>query len=166
MPGINTAFVAGPAETVEMIGRLIVTEQNTIYKISHALLNRFIESGRMEERKERLVKHYKKQRDMMYSRLLSLKEYGLSFEKPEGGLYIWCKLPEDINEKKLFMTSGEKGLLYMPGSVFFPYGYSGSGYIRLCFSNVSEQDIDRSIDILKDSMEISRDCFNNWKIKS
>lgn len=166
LPGINTAFVAGPAETVEMIGRLIVTEQNTIYKISHALLNRFIESGRMGKRKERLKEHYKSQLNMMYDKLSELKEYGLSFEKPEGGLYIWCKLPEDINEKKLFITAGEKGLLYMPGSVFFPYGYSGSGYIRLCFSNVSEIDIDRSIEILKESMKISRDCFNNWKIKS
>lgn len=166
LPGINTAFVAGPVETIDMIGRLIVTEQNTIYKISHALLNRFIESGRMDKRKKQLTEFYRNKRDVLSNRLLPLKEQGLSFEKPEGGLYIWCKLPDDVNEKKLFITAGEKGLLYMPGSVFFPYGYSGSGYIRLCFSNVCSKDIDRGVDILKAAMDISRDNFMDWRKKS
>ena len=166
LPGINTAFVVGPAEPVEMMGRLIVTGQNTIYRVSHAMLNRFIESGRMEKRKAFLRAHFRRQRDLLCNELEPLKKQGLCFDVPEGGLCIWCKLPDDVNEKKLFITAGEKGLLYMPGSVFFPYGYSGSGYIRLCFSNVTEEGMTRGAKILSESMELSRKKFKDWRAES
>ena len=50
----------------------------------------------------------------------------------------------------------------MPGNVFFPYGYSGSGYIRLCFSNVSEEEIVKGVKILSESIELSRSDFERW----
>ena len=54
----------------------------------------------------------------------------------------------------------------MPGSVFFPYGYSGSGYIRLCFSNVTEEEMTRGAKILSESMELSRKKFKDWRAES
>lgn len=162
LPGNNTAFVVGPAEPIKMMGRLIVTSQMTIYKVSHAMLNRFIESGGFERRVKYLQEYCRQKRDHLCKELERLKRKGLSFKVPEGGLCVWCKLPNDVNEKKLFSIAREKGLLYMPGNVFFPYGYSGSGYIRLCFSNVSEEEIVKGVKILSESIELSRSDFERW----
>lgn len=157
LPGNKIAYVVGPPEPIEMIGKLISTGQMTIYKMSHAMLNSFIESGAFERRVQFLQRYYRQKRDYLCRRLIPLVEKGLIFQIPEGGLCLWCKLPEDVNEKKLFALCKQRGVLYMPGSVFFPYGYSGSGYIRLCFSSASEQQIDRAVEILDITMELSKD---------
>ena len=159
IPGIKTAFVVGPAEPISMMGRVIATEQMTIYNISHAMLNNFIESGAFGRRIASLRKYCGKNRDRLCEALTPLKRHGLSFSVPEGGLCLWCKLPDDVNEKKLFALCRENKLLYMPGSVFFPYGYGGSGYIRLCFSNVREDEIDKAAAILKDAILKSKNNF-------
>lgn len=156
LPGNKIAYIVGPVEPMEMIGKLIVTAQTTVYKTSHAMLNQYIESGAFEKRIKFLQEYYREKRDYLCNRLLPLKEMGLEFSLPEGGLFVWCKLPEDINEKKLFALCKQRGLLYMPGNVFFPYGYNGSGYIRLCFSNVSEAQMDSAADILEASMNQSK----------
>ena len=156
LPGIKTAFVIGPSEPIEMIGRLIITSQMMIYNIGHAILNEFIEEGRFEEHVKYLQDFYRKKRDYFCRRLVKLQGKGLSFSVPQGGLFVWCKLKENINEKKLFKICKEKGVLYMPGSVYYPFGYQGSGHIRLCFSNASEEEIDMGIDILGKALDLSR----------
>lgn len=159
LPGNKIAYVVGPPEPIEMIGRLIATGQMTIYKISHAMLNTFIESGGFEARVRFLQDYYRQKRDCLCRRLMPLAEKGLKFQIPEGGLCLWCKLPEDVNEKKLFALCKQRGVLYMPGGVFFPYGYSGSGYIRLCFSSVSDAQIDRAVETLEIAMSHSKDSI-------
>lgn len=156
LPGNKTAYIVGPTEPIEMIGRMIITGQTTVYKTSHAMLNKYIENGNLERRVEFLQDYYRKKRDYLCKSLLPLTEKGLHFQIPEGGLFLWCKLPEDINEKKLFALCKQQGLLYMPGNVFFPYGYNGSGYIRLCFSNTSEAQMDSAVRILEESMGLSK----------
>lgn len=168
LPGISTAFAVGPSETIEMMGRLIASSEVNVYKVGHAMLNEAIENGNFERRVSFLKEYYRQKRDCFANKLEALKDKGLEFEVPQGGLFFWCKLPRDVNEKKLFAISKEKGLLYMPGSVFFPYGYSGSGYIRLCFSNASEEDMGRGIKILAEAIELSRSNFERqvpgaWK---
>lgn len=155
LPGISTAFAVGPAEPMEMMGRLIASSEVNVYKVGHAMLNEAIENGSFERRVSFLKEYYRKKRDYFAKTLEPLKELGLQFEVPRGGLSFWCKLPGNVNEKKLFAISKEKGLLYMPGSVFFPYGYSGSGYIRLCFSSAAERDMDKGVRILAEAIERS-----------
>lgn len=159
LPGNKTAYIVGPPEPIDMIGRLIVTGQMTVYKTSHAMLNEYIESGAFDRRVKFLQNHYRQKRDYLCDKLIPLAENGLRFQVPEGGLSLWCKLPEDVNEKKLFALCKQRGLLYMPGNVFFPYGYSGSGYIRLCFSSVSEQQMDQAANILEVAMSQSKDSI-------
>lgn len=123
------------------------------------MLNEYIESGAFDRRVKFLQNYYRQKRDYLCDKLMPLAENGLRFQVPEGGLSLWCKLPEDVNEKKLFALCKQQGLLYMPGNVFFPYGYSGSGYIRLCFSSVSEQQIDQAVNILEVAMSHSKDSI-------
>lgn len=155
LPGIKSAYVVGPTQPIEMMGKLLITQEMTIYHVGHALLNQFIETGSYDRRTAFLTDYYRKRRDTMAEALAPLKEMGLSFEVPEGGLGIWCRLPDHINEKKLFTLSRENGLLYMPGNVYFPYGYTGNGYIRLCFSNVSDEEIRWGIGVLSRALVMS-----------
>ena len=148
LPGIKTAYIVGPKETISMIGRMIVTSQMTVYSIGHMMLNKFIESGHYEHRISFLKKYYKEKRDLFDTKLCELKTEGIEYIKPQGGLSFWVSIPEKINEKKLFTESKKQGVIYMPGNLFYPYGYSGRAHARLSFSDVTDDEIVEGINIL------------------
>lgn len=152
LPGIKTAYIVGPVEPIEMMGRLIVTNQNMVYNIGHAILNEAIEDGTYERRIVKIQEYYREKRDYLCERLESLRAYGLEFNKPKGGLFVWCTLPSHVNERKMFKFAREKGLLYMPGDLFFPFGQNGRSCIRISYSNVSDRQIDEGIKILEEAL--------------
>jgi DNA-binding transcriptional MocR family regulator len=61
----------------------------------------------------------------------------ISFEIPEGGLNLWCKLNKPVNDYKLLEEGIKRGVLFVPGSV---YG-SEPGYVRLSYARPKEEDI-------------------------
>ncbi len=155
LPGIKTAFIVGPVEPIEMMGRLIVTNQNMVYNVGHTILNEAIEDGTYEKRIVAMQQYYKEKRDYLCERLDKLRKYGLEFSKPEGGLFVWCALPSNVNERKMFKYAREKGLIYMPGDLFFPFGKNGRSYMRISYSNVSDRQIDEGVKILEEALTYS-----------
>ena len=45
--------------------------------------------------------------------------------------------------------------MIMPGFLFYPKGYEGGGHVRLCFSNISDADIELGVQILSEALEHS-----------
>ena len=70
---------------------------------------------------------------------------------------LWCDLAEEINEKQLYQTSMENGLLIMPGFLVYPFGYAGSGHVRLAFSKTSEEEIVQGVKILGEALKVCRE---------
>lgn len=153
LPGIKTAFVVGPYEPIEMIGSYIKMSQVFISNIGQYMLNEFIETGNYEEHLKDLREYYETKRDVLMRALKRIEHKGLSAVHPEGGLYVWCTLDSRINEKELFQLCRQEGLLLMPGYIFYPNGYQGGGHIRLCFSNVSDQEIEEAVLILERALD-------------
>ena len=83
------------------------------------------------------------------------EEFGLDYNIPDGGVYIWVRLPEGMNSRKLLREAQKRRLTFMPGHVFFPRKNMGARYFRLNFSYPTEVEIDRGMDIL-------HDCLCNW----
>lgn len=69
------------------------------------------------------------------------------FEKPRGGLFIWLELPEGLDARELLKRAGERKVAFITGASFYP---SGTRYneMRLNFSNMSEDEIEKGIAIL------------------
>jgi 2-aminoadipate transaminase len=70
---------------------------------------------------------------------------GVTWIRPEGGLYVWLTLPEPIDtstDGPLFEQALEAGVLYVPGEYCFPSeGERKQNTIRLSFGVQSEQNI-------------------------
>ena len=75
---------------------------------------------------------------------------------PDGGLFIWGRLPERIDAAKLLPEAvARKKVAYIQGSVFFADG-GGTNYIRLNYSyaNVAqiEEGIKRLAELFKEKL--------------
>jgi 2-aminoadipate transaminase len=52
---------------------------------------------------------------------------------PEGGFYIWCRLPADLRASTLLPRATERGVAFLPGTRCYTGGH-GDDAIRLAFS--------------------------------
>jgi DNA-binding transcriptional MocR family regulator len=57
----------------------------------------------------------------------------VEISKPEGGFFIWIKLPTGTDQKRLLALAVQSRVQYTAGAAFFPNG-GGERHIRLAFS--------------------------------
>ena len=64
-----------------------------------------------------------------------------TYRLPTGGFFLWLKLADGVDGTKVAKEAGERGVAYIPGPAFFADG-SGSEYVRLAWSMLSEPDLE------------------------
>ena len=83
---------------------------------------------------QRLIDVYRKKRDAMLRGLDEvLAGTGAVVSRPEGGFFLWMKLPAGTDQRRLADLAVDARVQYTPGPVFFPNG-GGDEFIRLAFS--------------------------------
>ena len=103
-----------------------------------------MESGAFKKYMKKIRKHYK---DKYNFTLLQVKKYiPYEYILGEGGLHIFIKL-KGVNGREVLKECYKRGVVFMPGDIFYSNG-DGSERIRLGFSRVSEEDIEKGIKII------------------
>ena len=64
----------------------------------------------------------------------------ISYEKPEGGLFLWIELPASVDAGNVALKCLENNVAIIPGGAFFAGGTSRNT-VRLNFSNTPEERI-------------------------
>ena len=83
---------------------------------------------------QRLIGVYRAKRDAMLKGLDEvLRDTDATISRPEGGFFLWIKLPSGTDKKRLAERAVEARIQYTPGPVFYANG-GGEDYIRLAFS--------------------------------
>jgi DNA-binding transcriptional MocR family regulator len=81
-----------------------------------------------------LVNVYRAKRDAMLRGLWEkLQDTDVEISRPEGGFFIWIKLPSGTDTAKLYEGAVRARVQYTAGTSFFPNG-GGERHIRLAFS--------------------------------
>lgn len=94
------------------------------------------------------IASYRIKRDVMLAALAEHMPEGVTWSRPDGGLFIWATLPESINAQALLPKAVEQaGIAYVPGHAFHADG-SGKNTMRLSFSLPRVEDITSGIEQL------------------
>ena len=83
---------------------------------------------------------FQKQQIMVHTLRNTLQER-VSFVLPQGGLNLWCKINQTIDDAKLLEESIKRGVVFVPGSV---YG-SEQGFIRFSYAKPKHEEIQAGI---------------------
>ena len=116
-----------------------------------SVIYEFCRRGLLKPHIEKIVKLYRKKRDIMLSALETYmpQEADISWTRPQGGLFLWMTLPEHLDADEIFPKAVEKKVAYVMGSAFH-FDRSGKNTLRLNFSYPSEEQIDEGIKRLAD----------------
>ncbi len=63
------------------------------------------------------------------------------FEDPKGGIFLWVKLPDQVDTQKLFTAALSAGVAINPGAEWSTDKDHGKSRTRLCFANPSHEAI-------------------------
>ena len=111
---------------------------------SQYLLYEFVNQGFLEPHIEKIKADYRAKRELMLKVMEETFPEGITWTKPEGGLFLWLELPKKISAKELLPKAIEKKVAYVYGQPFFPGG-EGENTMRLNFSNATLEGIDTGI---------------------
>jgi 2-aminoadipate transaminase len=63
------------------------------------------------------------------------------FEDPKGGIFLWVKLPDEVDTLKLYQPALAAGVAINPGPEWATDKSYGKSRTRLCFAHPSHEDI-------------------------
>ena len=143
-PGMRLAWVIGDEEFVQ---KFIIAKQSTdlcTNSFVQRILYEYCRRDLFDEHITKIRTMYREKRDIM---LDSMKEYfpeGCSWTRPDGGLFLWARVPEYINTKSMVSEAIKERVAYVQGAAFFVDG-SGTNTMRLSFSHPPNEKIREGI---------------------
>jgi 2-aminoadipate transaminase len=144
-PGIRLAWVVAPKP---IIHRLVQAKQGADLHTStfiQMLANDICQRGILRQHVKRLRKAYRQRRDTMLDALAEHWPEGTSWTHPDGGLFLWARVPAEINTRDFLKKALEAKVAYVPGFAFYPGEEGGESAMRLNFSNADEEHINTGI---------------------
>jgi 2-aminoadipate transaminase len=72
------------------------------------------------------------------------REFGTTVEKmwrPQGGIFLWIKLPDRVDVTKLVAPAAKEGLVFNPGPEWSCNPAASKSHMRLCFALPSKDEI-------------------------
>ena len=95
---------------------------------------------------------YKAQRDAMLAALTREMPAGVSWNTPDGGMFLWARLPEGVHAVDLLPKAVDKGVAFVPGTAFYADN-ADPHTIRLSFVTASVEQINIGIKALADAIK-------------
>lgn len=150
-PGMRLGWLAGPEPVIHMLS--LVKEQSDIHSSipDHVIAATYMEMYDYKGHVKEMCELYKKRLDALTNALeAELPEF--TFQKPEGGFFVWIALPEGINDMSYFNTAIDEDVLVIPGSAFLVRVHNQS-YIRVNFSGRTEEELVEAVKRMRKAYE-------------
>ncbi len=145
-PGMRVGFNIGNKEVIEKM--TYIKEGNILNtpKYNQDLCTAFLEDMNYDSHISKSISYY---REKLNGFLNTLKVYfpedtGITWTKPEGGLFLWLTLPDTIDTDKLFFEAIKYKVAFVPGSQFFGENHARNN-MRLNFSFCSQEELTEAI---------------------
>ncbi len=144
-PGLRIAWLAASEEIVR---QCVIAKQAMDLccpALTQAIAADFCTSGQIYRRLPQIVELYRRKRDVILGALAREMPEGVTWSRPQGGLFLWVTLPQGMDTETLLPPAvEEERVAYVPGVGFHADG-SGRTTMRLNFSFPSEADIEEGI---------------------
>src|SRR5215213_4925787 len=141
-PGLRMGWAYARPEVIHRLA-MFKTEGSSGPFLTRTIA-RYCADGRLEAHIQELIALYRNKRDVMLEAIAREFVPGVTTVRPEGGFFVWCKLPTGISATALLSTSEVQGATFLSGTRCFANG-QGDDAIRLAFSYQPAHEIEEGI---------------------
>ncbi|RVA15840.1 PLP-dependent aminotransferase family protein [Mesorhizobium sp. M7A.F.Ca.CA.002.05.1.1] len=143
-PGMRIGWVCAPRHIVEKL--VLMKQASDLHSpsINQVVMHRVAEAV-FDGQVEKLIGAYRERRDGLLSALESNMPEGVTWSRPEGGMFVWVTLPEGADATELLARSvKEARVAFVPGGAFYADG-TGRNTLRLSFTLADRRAVSEGI---------------------
>lgn len=138
VPGFRLGWVLASEEIIAQIETAKQSSDLCTPPFNQEIAARYMEKGLFEKNLKKTIELYRAKRDLMHKCLSEYMPEGVTWTRPDGGLFLFVTLPEYMNATDLFKVAIEENVAFVIGEVFFCNG-KGQNTLRLNFSYVTDE---------------------------
>ncbi len=131
-PGLRVGWVLAPLAVREKL--VLATEAQVLCppSLTQYAVARYLDTQPWREQIKIFTELYRERRDATLESLATLMPAGTTWTRPDGGFYVWLKLPHGLDAKLMQPRAVNAHVAYVPGIGFYADG-SGREYMRLSY---------------------------------
>ncbi len=141
VPGFRIAWTYGPKPVIE---KMVVAKQAVDLctpPFTQHIAKEYLKRGYIDEHLKKIIELYgRKQKIMTKAMNEEMPKDYIRWPVPEGGMFLWATLHENINTTDMFHDAIAENVAYVIGSAFFADG-SGTNCMRLNFTHADDDKI-------------------------
>jgi len=144
VPGFRLGWIAAPKHIME---KLIVAKQAADLHTSHftqAIIYQYLKDNDVDGHINKIRTAYGNQCRAMIESIRKHFPAGVTYTRPEGGMFVWAELPQGAVALDLFEIAVKDKVIFVPGDPFY-VNKKRTRTMRLNFSCVDERTIETGI---------------------
>ena len=144
-PGLRLGWLSAARSIVDQIALIKQRMDPHTQNLAQLAVARLIRDGSFDEHLRAIrAEHARRCAQMIAAIQRHVPAGALRFTRPQGGLYLWCRLAPGVDSTSLLERALASGVAFLAGPAFYP-DPAGASELRLCFSSVLPGEIDAAI---------------------
>ena len=132
-PGLRLGWIQADSNIIKQLSRMALLQSGGgMNPFTSAIVQSMIELDLLQKHLDRLIPIYKRRAAILAENVDQYLPDVITFEAPRGGFFLWVRLPEGLDAKKLRHASIPHQVNFQPGVNFSASGELNN-FIRLCF---------------------------------
>ena len=148
-PGLRIGWIMAGGEMIDLLESVKRSRNIHTSFLDQAILVQYMKSGAYERYVKKVRKNYRDKYLFIMEEIKKTIPYKRIWG--EGGLHVYIDLDEKIDTRALVDACYQRGVLFMPGDIFMPYGERTSS-LRLGFARLTEEQIKKGLQIIKEEI--------------
>ena len=148
-PGMRVAWTCASKEVATAFESLKETNDLQSPELTQMLTYYYLKMFDLEKHIEEIQVVYKERCELMVEMIQKYFPAEIKYTDPEGGMFLWLELPEDLDSDVILDDALAAGIAYIPGESFFSFD-GVKNTIRMNFTMVKDNQIRDGIRILGD----------------
>lgn len=139
-PGIRVGYIVAPSPIVAKmtVGKQAADVHTPVF--SQMLVDKWMEQNDVNAHIEKIREIYGRKLNLMCDLIDSELGDFVKYVRPEGGLFVWCELPENVNMLDFVKKCIEHKVAVVPGTAFM-INDEQTNCFRMNFSTPSDEKI-------------------------
>jgi len=158
-PGLRLGWALVPPALRDRLVQVKEASDLSTSNLTQAIAYHYFTGFPWRETLKSLREVYRERRDATLEALRETFPPEARWTEPEGGFYVWVRLPEPLDTKAMMPRALNARVAYVPGRGFFADG-TGGNCLRLCYSfprpDVIREGVHRLAGVLADELELIR----------
>lgn len=151
-PGLRLGWLSAAPSIVEQIAIIKQRLDPHTQNLAQFAMARFLTEGSFDAHLKTLrAEHARRCTAMLAAIQRHVPAGALRFARPQGGLYLWCRLAPGVSSRALLDRALAAGVAFVAGQAFYP-DPAGESDLRICFSSVLPNEIDDAVKRLAASL--------------